>query len=582
MQVVADRYEIESELGRGGMGVVYLATDSKLGRRVALKQLALSEVGTGSDEAVRRFMREARVMGSLLHPAIVILYDVLEEEDDLYLVMEYYPSRNLSEVVADRGSLGEEEVRHIGARLSSGLAAAHAKGIIHRDVKPENVLIGDDGAKLTDFGVARITEGVRQQVTKLTQSGYYVGTPGYMAPEVIKGGDAVTESDTFSLGLLLYYALTGTEPYTATDVASLLYQIVYEPLDLASLQISGDLREIIERATAKDPADRPTASELRQLLEGERRLSASGSAADSAPEAMVSPAPSQPLATSPYPGAMQVNQEASPQEVTQPASYPQASPSDSGPHAPVVPTPQQQAPASVPPPQQQAPAITPQPQAVPAAAVPPPTHQPYYVERPKKDTRVVSLLIGLVLGSLIVFGLIALAVVATRPARRTADGQQNPPAGFQIHNSQLGYRATIPGPWTTQVDAASSSEFLWSPGQEAGIVVANLGAADPSIYSLKSQELVDKVKSDLTLGEGYSIDERGLEADPNANFGASRAAKVNLEITGPPGKPRYKAELYFFNKSEKMWAVMTLARRVTYESYRPAFSEFERTFEVAS
>ncbi len=517
MQIVANRYEIESELGRGGMGVVYLARDSKLGRQVALKQLALSEVGTGTDEAVRRFMREAQVMGSLLHPAIVVLYDVLEEGNELYLVMEYYPSTNLSDVVNSKGALPEEEVRRIGARLATGLAAAHAKGIVHRDVKPENVLIGADGAKLTDFGVARIAEGYRQQITKLTQSGYYVGTPAYMAPEVIKGGEALAKSDTFSLGLVLYFALTGKEPYQATDVASLLYQIVYEPLELESLQISSDLREILRKATAKEPTERPSASELSEWLEGKKTPPSVSSAAEAPPPVIA--------------------------------------------QAPVASVQQQQPSVAAPPPQY-------------------PAYQPQYAPLPKKDNRVRSLVLGVVVGSLIVFGLIAVAVIASRPQRGVSEGQGNAPPGFEWHESELGYRALIPQAWTSEVDATSGSEFFWSSGKEGGIVVGNLGPADPSIYSLESDQLLNKVRNDLALGEGYSIDDKGLTADPNASFGGVRAAKVTFEITGPRTDPRYKAEVYFFNKSEDAWAVVTFARRVGYESFRPAFSTFEKSFEV--
>lgn len=222
METVAGRYRVERELGAGGMGIVYLARDLKLDRLVALKRLRLSSMSTDADEAVHRFMREARVMGSLLHPSVVVLYDIVEEDDDLYLVMEYFPSRNLGEVVATDGRLEEDRVREIGRTLASALAAAHSEGIVHRDVKPENVLVGSSGVKLTDFGVARITRHARMESTRLTRSGVFVGTPGYLAPEVIRGEEATERSDVFSLGLVLYFALAGAPPFDAPDVASLL------------------------------------------------------------------------------------------------------------------------------------------------------------------------------------------------------------------------------------------------------------------------------------------------------------------------------------------------------------------------
>lgn len=274
MEVVGGRYEVEREIGRGGMGVVLLARDSRIDRPVALKKLAPHSGFLDSDDAIQRFAREARLTGKLSHQRIVTLYDVVEEEGSLYLVLEYYPSQSLGERVRESGPLDEATTREIGAQIASALAAAHAAGVVHRDIKPDNVLLGEDGAKLTDFGVARSMAESGEPSIALTQTGLLIGTPQFMAPEQIKGERAGPPSDVFAAGLVLYFALTGSMPFAATDPAAIVYQIVHQPLDVSGVPASGELRQIIEAATAKSPGDRPDAIALKSLLAGETSMEA--------------------------------------------------------------------------------------------------------------------------------------------------------------------------------------------------------------------------------------------------------------------------------------------------------------------
>ncbi len=178
--VIADRYRVDRAVGRGGMGTVWLCTDEVLGRTVAVKQVGHAPGESTPDLA--RALREARSAAALNHPNVVSIYDALDEGDEIWLVMEYVPSRNLSEIMKAEGPLDPARVAWIGAQVADGLAAAHLRGTIHRDVKPGNILVADnDHAKISDFGIAR-TMGDSQ----LTQTGMVTGTPGYFSPALAR------------------------------------------------------------------------------------------------------------------------------------------------------------------------------------------------------------------------------------------------------------------------------------------------------------------------------------------------------------------------------------------------------------
>src|SRR3954462_1267737 len=205
--LIGGRYRVRSPIGRGGMGTVWLCRDEKLQRDVAVKQVGRLPGESMTDSA--RALREARSSAALSHRNVVTVFDVVEESDAIWLVMEYVPSRSLSEIIREEGPLDPAVVAHIGAQVADGLAAAHAAGTIHRDVKPGNVLIREDGvAKISDFGIAR-----KAGDPALTQSGFVTGTPSYFSPELATGQAPSPAADVWALGATLYAAVEGHPPY---------------------------------------------------------------------------------------------------------------------------------------------------------------------------------------------------------------------------------------------------------------------------------------------------------------------------------------------------------------------------------
>ena len=224
MALIADRYRLRHVVGSGGMGVVWEAWDERLERRVALKQLH-RQSGASTTEAElanKRAMREARLTARLNHPHAVPVFDVVEQEGQLWLIMPFIPSITLADVLKAGGPLQPGEAAQVAAEVASALAAAHAVGIVHRDVKPGNILIADDGtALISDFGIAHALGDAT-----LTTRGLVHGTPAYLAPEVARGGEADFASDVFSLGATLYSAVEGTPPFgTDENSIALLHRV---------------------------------------------------------------------------------------------------------------------------------------------------------------------------------------------------------------------------------------------------------------------------------------------------------------------------------------------------------------------
>jgi len=246
-------YEIESLLGRGGMGVVYKAEDTKLKRKVALKFLP-SEL-TRSDEWQQRFLREARAAAALDHPNICTVYEIAEDEGQAFIAMAYLDGQSLAAKI-ESGRLDVNEAINIALRVAEGLKHAHKRGIVHRDIKPANIMISEDGqAKIMDFGLAKLSGK-----TRLTKTASIMGTVAYMSPEQARGDKNIAQhTDIWSLGVMLYEMLSGKLPFDAETDTGLIYKIVHEdpePIRNHRGDIPGSLASVVERTMQKDPQDR--------------------------------------------------------------------------------------------------------------------------------------------------------------------------------------------------------------------------------------------------------------------------------------------------------------------------------------
>jgi predicted Ser/Thr protein kinase len=247
------RYEIIGELGRGAMGVVYKANDPTIGRTVALKTMRLDVHGLESGEVVRRFKNEARAAGLLNHPNIVTIYDAGEHEGIFYIAMEFMEGTTLQALLDEKRILEAEEAIQFSREICKGLDYAHAHGIVHRDVKPANIMItARGGVKIMDFGIAKAGGS-------MTSTGQVLGTPNYMSPEQVKGRPLDGRADLFSFGVILYEMLTGEKPFVGQNVTTIIYKIVNEnpipPRDL-DVTIHPGLNAIVIKSLAKSPDER--------------------------------------------------------------------------------------------------------------------------------------------------------------------------------------------------------------------------------------------------------------------------------------------------------------------------------------
>jgi serine/threonine-protein kinase len=251
------RYQVEKELGKGAMGVVYLGRDPKISRVVAIKTMALAQEFEADelDEVKERFFREAETAGRLSHPNIVTIFDAGEEHDLAYIAMEFLKGHDLARYTKKDNLLEMKTVVSIVARAADGLAFAHAQNIVHRDIKPANLMYEpeSDSLKITDFGIARITDSSK------TKTGMVLGTPSYMSPEQLAGKKVDGRSDLFSLGVMLYQMLTGSLPFKADSMASLMFKITNEEApDIRALrpEIPDCLVNIVNKTLVKDADER--------------------------------------------------------------------------------------------------------------------------------------------------------------------------------------------------------------------------------------------------------------------------------------------------------------------------------------
>ncbi len=261
------RFEILAELGHGAMGTVYKARDPQLDRIVAIKTLRVN-LGLSPEQLAaytRRFYQEAMAAGRLSHPNIVAVYDVVEIEDTPYIVMEYVEGQTLSRLMAAEAPLPLERAVEMARQVCGALEYAHARGVVHRDIKPSNILVaGGRQMKVGDFGIARIVG------KKLTQTGALLGSPSYMSPEQVRGREVDGRSDIFSLGVVLYEALTGADAFPGENPSTVLYNIVHQapvPIPERNPAVFPALDAVVLRALAKEPEQRyPTARAFADAL----------------------------------------------------------------------------------------------------------------------------------------------------------------------------------------------------------------------------------------------------------------------------------------------------------------------------
>lgn len=285
-RLLAGRYRVTAQLGRGGMGVVWKAVDEVLGREVAVKELRTYTDAAGPELADLglRMQREARAAARVRHPGVIAVHDIAETDGRPLIVMELVDGPSLDDVLRDRGTLDPREVAGIGASVMDALAAAHRAGVLHRDVKPGNILLDRSGRiVLTDFGIATMDDPGDGSATHLTRSGEIVGSLDYLAPERAQGAVPGPASDVWALGATLYAAVEGASPFRRTSTFSTLTAIVSEPLP--EFRRAGPLGPVLGQLLDKRPESRPEAAEARELLE------AVAAGADTPTTSLRSPAP---------------------------------------------------------------------------------------------------------------------------------------------------------------------------------------------------------------------------------------------------------------------------------------------------
>jgi serine/threonine protein kinase len=269
------RYELVSELGRGAMGVVYKASDPVLGRSVAIKTINMALERDGIENYEARFYQEARAAGGLSHPNIVTVYDVGKNGDIAYMAMEFVEGVELRDLLSSGRPLPVAQAISIAAQVAEGLAYAHERGIVHRDIKPPNIMVTPGGSvKIADFGIARMRAS-----ESLTQTGMMLGSPKYMSPEHVLGKRADQRGDIFSLGIILYEMLTGSAPFGGENVTALMYQIVNLTPPAPSLR-NRDVPELLDYVVAKMLASPAAGSAQKELFSASLSARAGTTVAD--------------------------------------------------------------------------------------------------------------------------------------------------------------------------------------------------------------------------------------------------------------------------------------------------------------
>ncbi|QKV94386.1 serine/threonine protein kinase [Streptomyces sp. NA02950] len=294
--LIAGRYELVSRLGRGGMGTVWRSVDQLLGRDVAVKELHVDDEGLSALDAQllgERTLREARTVAQIKHPNVIVLHDVVEEGERAWIVMELVDGVSLADRLTADGPVGPREAGRMVLALLEALRAAHARGVLHRDIKPANVLVesGTGRVVLTDFGIAQVSGA-----TTITETGSFVGSPEYTAPERMSGRRTGPESDLWSLGVLLCTLVSGRSPFHRDSLAAVLHAVVFD--EIAVPEAAGGLKPVVEGLLRREPELRLSAEEAARLL---RAYGESGDTPEM-PLPRTEPRPGRSLVPGPAPG----------------------------------------------------------------------------------------------------------------------------------------------------------------------------------------------------------------------------------------------------------------------------------------
>ncbi|WP_160573862.1 serine/threonine-protein kinase [Actinomadura physcomitrii] len=521
------RYELLEELGRGGMGVVWRARDTVLRREVAIKEVSPPRGldGTQTERMYARTMREAQSAALLDHPGIVTVHDVVNEDGRPWIVMRLVPAPALDAVVRRDGPLAPDRVARIGLDLLGALRAAHAKGVVHRDVKPANVLLTEERAVLTDFGVATIAGD-----EALTQTGAIVGSPAYLSPEQARREDATAASDLWSLGATLYAAVEGRRPYDRPDIYALMGALLQDDPD--PTVGAGALEPVLHGLLRRDPRDRLGYDETERLL----RAAAVPQGAHAPPQP--NPEPRRLDATMGEGGAE-----------TMP-------------------------PGNAPPPPRPAPMPVPGPSPHPAPAPPP---------RPRRRWELI------VPAGIFAVALVAAAVVlavfvdgggngpgGTPSTRTPPSGASGPgvPAGYRAYRGSA-FVAAVPKDWTA--DESGEDVTFRAPGKDAtqGVAVQRvntglLGTDPGDALASAAQGFDDK-------GTGYT-DYHQVYFNRKVPYHGDNAAEIEFTFTqnGTPSRARVRV----FRFDGALYQVLAAADQAHWNATVPAYTTLLNTFRA--
>ncbi|MEU4893586.1 serine/threonine-protein kinase [Streptomyces sp. NPDC044780] len=575
--LIAGRYRLVEKIGRGGMGTVWRAEDELLGRQVAVKQLHVSP-HLAEDELTtlhERTRREARSAARITHPNVVVVHDVVDHGGLPCIVMEYVPSTTLADLLKDGGSISPDEAARIGRGMIAALRAAHAAGVLHRDVKPGNVLLGPDGrVVLTDFGIAMATG-----TSTLTKTGEVVGSIDYIAPERVRGRKPGPASDLWALGATLYQAVEGRAPFRRATAIETGYAIAVDPLDPPKQ--AGPLAGLIERLLAKEPELRPSAEETERAL----RLPASEADTTSLP----APSLDSTTQTSRLDSTMNLSTRREPgtppdRTTDRTTGTTANTPPHTPPHAPTASVSYPVMPAAPNTTQNTPPNTALPPPPGPAPAPPPPARK---TNRKAVWTAVgASLAVVAVAGGVYVFGM-------DHDSGKDSGGQSSasgspsasptpaytPPSGYHIvTEKKFGFSLPIPDGWSRQektdpdgntVDSTQEVRYL-DPTRMVGLRINVLDFA-----SADQVQHFEEVETELK--KAYPVYQRMRMQE--TKFLNMPAAVWEFKFRG--SERMFRAiDLGFGKEGGKEYAIYLSAPDADWDTYRPVFDEVRDGFRI--